>query len=80
MSKLYKVTKITDDVFNGHHPNNINEGYTTIGEIFSMPEEGSRFVCGNLMTSTVTKAINDQGFFQTRNSTYKLEEYTEINN
>lgn len=72
--KQYKLTKLSDDQFDGHHPNNIDEGHVTIGEIFSMPEKGYRFVCGNLMTSTVKESIDDQGIFKTRNSTYKLEE------
>ncbi len=30
-NKLCKITKLSDDVFNGQHPNNINEGYENYG-------------------------------------------------
>lgn len=32
-NKLCKLTKLSDDVFNGEHPNGIDEGYETYGSI-----------------------------------------------
>ena len=29
--KKYKLTKLSDDRFNGNHPNQINEGDTKVG-------------------------------------------------
>lgn len=68
----YKLTKISDDKFNGEHPNEINEGYTTIGEELLPLKVGESYICGDLQTSTVTEIIDDQTF-KTRNSTYKRE-------
>jgi len=71
--KRIKLTKLSDEVFNGLHPNNINpgfeiEGYELIPVIINEPY----WVGTNWRTSTVTK-IMDNGKFKTLNSTYKLE-------
>lgn len=76
----YKLTKLSDDKFNGNHPNFILEGMYWIGHITSKPKKGERFHLGNekdhprnhLWTSTVTELLED-GKFKTNNSTYKLE-------
>lgn len=67
-----KLIKLTDDVFNGNHPNNIGEGYVARGFIVQKPVVGSSCIVGDLRTSTVTKVLKD-GVFKTLNSTYKLE-------
>lgn len=74
------LTKISDDVFGGFHPNQIYEGYTRDGEFKDKPTVGERFYIDNtyryLNTSVVTSIIEDDGeimIFKTENSTYKLE-------
>lgn len=67
-----KLTKISDDKFNGNHPNGIQEGYITEGEEYFPPVVGTRYHVGHLLTSTVTEILGD-GTFKTRNSTYKRE-------
>lgn len=71
--KKYRVTKITDDRFDGEHPNGINAGYVAEGYMPFLPTEGEMFYLGHLRTSTVTQALDKNGIFKTNNSTYKLE-------
>jgi len=79
MSKLYTLEKLSDDVFNGKHPNNIFEGDLRRGHFTELPTKGKRFHFGNdldrshnhLFTSTVREVLGD-GVFKTTNSTYKL--------
>lgn len=70
-----KIVKISDDVFNGNHPNYINTGYEQIGEVQKDITIGERFnVIGKndyLSTSIVTAIIDDETF-KTMNSTYKV--------
>lgn len=81
---MYKLTKLSDDKFNGNHPNFILEGMFWIGHINSKPKVGERFHFGtekdsfknHLFTSTVIEIVNDN-IFKTRNSTYKLEKINE---
>lgn len=71
--KRIKLTKLSDEVFNGSHPNNINPGFQMEGYELIPPTIGeSYWVSNNWRTSTVTK-IMDNGKFKTLNSTYKLE-------
>ena len=73
--KKYRIEKLSDDKFEGAHPNGIFEGYSKQGPIHpKRPEVGSRFICGNLITSIVTEGLNEDGVFKTMNSTYKLTE------
>lgn len=78
MTQFYKLTKISDDVFGGFHPNGIDEGYTIIGYYREPPKIGERFffkgrgLLDHLRTSTV-KEIVSESEFKTENSTYKLE-------
>lgn len=73
-----KLTKISDDVFNGKHPNDINEGYTKFGFLVEPPTVGERFkvrgttLTSGLLTSIVTEII-DENTFKTENSTYRIE-------
>jgi hypothetical protein len=68
----YKLTKISDDVFNGFHPNGIDKGYTKSGEILAMPKVGECFYIAGLRTSRVTVEMDAKNIFKTRNSTYQL--------
>ena len=68
-----RITKLSDDKFNGVHPNGINEGFTSEGVESYPPEVGQNYYGGGLRTSVVTKII-DENTFKTLNSTYKIEE------
>jgi len=77
--KRIKLTKLSDDAFNGNHPNNINEGYTKEGYMLIEPTIGENF---NLYysktepffhTSIVIKELNENNEFKTLYSTYKIE-------
>jgi hypothetical protein len=78
-----KVTKLKDEVFNGTHPNEIDEGYNIIGMYDKEPTVGERFIVYGkrlynlLSTSPVTEALNTEGIFKTENSTYKIEQIKE---
>ena len=72
--KKYRLTKISDDIFDGEHPNGIDEGYIKEGYTNSLPVKGEMFFMGTLRTSTVTETLNEDSIFKTKNSTYKLEE------
>lgn len=73
-----KITKISDDKFNGNHPNYIDEGYTQFGFLVESPIVGERFkvrgttLTSGLLTSIVTEII-DENTFKTENSTYRIE-------
>lgn len=75
-----KLYKLSDDVFEGFHPNLIDEGYTQVGILTEDVEIGKRCnVQGRtfhdwLTTSTVTNII-DEETFKTKNSTYKITPY-----
>lgn len=76
--KYYKVKKISDNKFNGVHPNGVNEGYTAEG----FDKEDS-FKVGNRLyledhsrwfrTSEIISIDNKNKIFTTKNSTYKFE-------
>lgn len=68
------LTKLSDDYFNGNHPNFINEGHIEKGIITSLPKVGERFYFGRMFsTSIVKEELNKEGIFKTTYSTYKLE-------
>ena len=71
-----KITKMSDEKFDGQHPNNINEGYTVDGSILKNPVINEPFCViregGMFVTSKVTEII-DSETFKTLNSTYKWE-------
>lgn len=76
------ITKLSDDVFNGNHPNMINEGYQKIGVIDELPEIGKRFLLkglhlGSYLHTSVITEIIDENTFKTENSTYKLDLYND---
>lgn len=74
----FKIKKISDDKFNGIHPNGINEGYKAegfdvddsfkVGDRLYLDDNGRWFV-----TSTIISIDNKNKIFTTKNSTYKFE-------
>lgn len=78
----YKIEKVSDDVFEGLHPNGIYEGHTVIGSVITELIIGERFEIwgtGNfLSTSPITEIVSmttGETIFKTLNSTYKLTSY-----
>lgn len=74
---MAKITKTSDNMFNGRHPNDVNVGYSTIlnHKELESPVVGERYHFGNLLTSTVKEVIHDNEeelLFKTRNSTYLI--------
>ena len=70
------ITKLSDDKFNGRHPNLIDKGYTSNGVVVMKPLVGYSCIVGGLRTSTVTEIVSETKkkiVFKTLNSTYKLE-------
>lgn len=75
----YTLTKLTDDVFEGFHPNGIYEGHTISSDEKAEIVIGERYLFKNLtrylLTSTVTEIISEtenETIFKTKNSTYKI--------
>ena len=74
------LKKLSDDRFEGKHPNDVFEGHVEIGYMIKEPKVGDRFglfidkKTPVFITSIVT-SILDNCTFQTINSTYK---YTQI--
>jgi hypothetical protein len=74
--KKIKLIKLSDDYFEGNHPNGIHEGYTKIGFLRKLPTIGERFhvICNEgFSTSVVTEELNKDNIFKTTYSTYKIE-------
>ncbi len=72
---LVKITKISDDRFDGLHPNGINTGHVSSGKLLESITVGlGTFIGRSFYTSNVTKII-DKNHFKTLNSTYKIEKY-----
>jgi hypothetical protein len=71
--KKIKLTKLSDDYFEGKHPNNIYEGFTKKGLIDKLPKIGERFYVNSFSTSLVTKELDENNIFKTTYSTYKVE-------
>lgn len=78
----YKIEKVSDDVFQGAHPNGIDEGYTVIGDTITTLEIGERFIIlgpGKYLNTSPVTDINivspEETIFKTLNSTYKLTSY-----
>lgn len=74
--KKVRVVKLTDDKFNGEHPNGIYEGSERVGYPTEELEVGKRFYISTntnwFMTSLVTEIVDDKTF-KTENSTYSIE-------
>lgn len=72
-----RLTKISDDKFDGEHPNGVNEGYVKEGAPIVYP-----FLVGDclhiygddgrIFRSTKVTEIDGE-LYRTKNSTYKLE-------
>lgn len=77
--KKIRLTKLTDDCFEGNHPNGIYEGHVEIGYMINKPKIEERFyIFRNKLniqfsTSDVTKELNNDNVFKTTYSTYKIE-------
>jgi hypothetical protein len=71
-AKKVRITKVSDDVFGGAHPNGITEGYVREGILWQAPEIGVSCMVGDFYTSVITEIV-DETTFKTRNSTYKIE-------
>lgn len=74
-----KVVKLSDDKFNGLHPNYIDEGYTRFGELCHDIEVGKRLEMSgkrlhDWFTTSIVTEIIDNNTFKTENSTYKIED------
>lgn len=67
-----RLTKLSDEKFNGNHPNGIYTGRTFEGEEFETLKIGERYHISGLLTSTVQEII-DENTFRTTNSIYKKE-------
>lgn len=74
------IIKLSDDVFNGFHPNGIDKGYTKVGKLYEDLQVGKRCIVINdkfgsyLSTSTVVEIV-DEHTFKTENSTYSIYPY-----
>ena len=70
----YFIEKVSDDIFDGIHPNGIDVGYIKQSPYIypQQPKVGEKFQVGTLRTSFVMEGLNDKGEFKTLNSTYIL--------
>lgn len=74
--RVGRLTKLSDDKYEGKHPNGVYEGHTSKGFIVVEPEVESFCWCGSLRTSMITEILEESEkliVFKTLNSTYKLE-------
>lgn len=78
------LTKLSDDVFEGKHPNGYYAGFTMLGAVLGPPVVGAQYyIMGRHLgdsfhTSTVTEIISitdDEIIFKTKNSTYKMVKF-----
>jgi len=74
---LVRVEKISDEVFNGKHPNEINVGYFTEGILYEDIFVEDCCYVGWLRTSPVVEIISEDTF-KTMNSIYKLSEKVDL--
>lgn len=76
--KKVRIIKVDDRIFNGSHPNNINEGYTKVGYLDENLKEGESLYLYNkdglplFRTSTIQSIVSKE-LIQTKNSYYKIE-------
>ena len=71
--KKVRITKLTDDKFNGNHPNGIFEGYVKEGIEIEPPTIGERYYVNDFSTSVLKSLPDKKGVFKTTYSTYKIE-------
>ena len=75
-----KLTKLSDDKFEGKHPNDINQGFSIEGTLRYDIDVGLPIMLDKVKhdywewfhTSTITDII-DEHTFKTLNSTYRVE-------
>lgn len=65
------LEKLEDNIFHGHHPNNINKGYIASGQLLDSVTVGLGTFVPGFHTSSVTEII-DKNHFRTLNSIYKI--------
>lgn len=73
--QMAKLIKLSDDMFDGKHPNAINAGFEHEANITELPVIGYPFRFGALTTSPVTDIMHETSLsfqFTTLNSTYKV--------
>lgn len=74
---MVQLIKLSDDKFNGNHPNGIFAGHTKeIEKLLFKPVVGEKYYFGSLQTSIVTEILddnNDEIIFKTMNSTYVIK-------
>ena len=74
--KKVRLVKLTDDKYNGKHPNGIYEGQEKVGYAQYELTVGMRFYIDSgykwFLTSRVTEIV-DERTFKTDNSTYSIE-------
>lgn len=73
IGKKVKITKLSDDAFDGEHPNGIYEGYIKIGDELVPPTVGERYWIGNYWSTSPVVKIIDKNTIKTTYSTYKIE-------
>lgn len=66
------VEKLSDDKFDGKHPNGIVEGYAKTGQVVVF-EVGKSLIMPTFVTSTITEIDEEKGIFKTKNSTYRFK-------
>lgn len=71
--KMVKLTKLSDDVFEGNHPNKIYEGYEKEGVELEIPKVDERYYVGQWFSTSPIKEIINKNLFKTLYSTYKLD-------
>ncbi len=67
--------KLTDDKFDGKHPNGINAGFTITTDSYPPIITGESCLFGKLRTTPVTNIVHDTNescLFKTENSTYLI--------
>lgn len=84
--KLVKLIKLSDDVYNGNHPNGIYAGIECIGHLQSTkPTVGKRYrfiglTMGDCLLTSIVTEILENNKFKTENSTYQLVEINIVKN
>lgn len=80
LNKFVNLTKLSDDVFGGNHPNGINEGHVLSGIVLKKPMIGEQFyLYGTKLsgpkawTSKVVEINEEENLIKTKNSTYRVD-------
>ncbi len=70
--KMVRLIKLSDDHFNGVHPNGIDAGHVAMGFISKGPVVGERFYIGFEFSTSVVQKIINEDTFKTLYSTYRI--------